>query len=138
MTSDQYFKEHKETFDIVFIDGQHDCDQAYKDAMNALGVLNKGGVIVMHDCHPENREMQETYHGQIFWTGDVWKAYVKARTELPYEMYVIDHDFGCGIIDTAKKRRKKTSGLPTDMKDMKYDDFVNHPEWMDFREDVKL
>lgn len=138
MPSDQYFEEHNETFDIVFIDGQHDCEQVYRDITNALNVLNKGGVIVIHDCHPENREMQEPYKGQIFWTGDVWKAFVKVRAELTYETYVVDQDFGCGIIDTAKKRRKKVSGLPTDMKAMKYKDFVDHPEWMDFREDVKV
>ena len=135
MTSDQYFQEHKDRFDLVFVDGLHECSQAYRDVQNALKILNRGGVIVMHDCHPESREMQEPYHGQYFWTGDVWKAFVKARAELPYEIYVIDQDFGCGIIDTAKKKTKDTSGLPTDMARMRYEDFERHPEWMDFRQE---
>ena len=134
MTSDEYFREHSEKFDIVFVDGLHECGQAYRDVTNALKVLNRGGVIVMHDCHPENREMQEPYRGQYFWTGDVWKAFVKARAELKYEAYVIDQDFGCGIIDTAKKRTADVSGLPVDMARMTYDDYKSHPEWMDFRE----
>lgn len=134
MTSDEYFREHSETFDLVFVDGLHECGQAYRDVMNALKVLNRGGVIVMHDCHPESREMQEPYRGQYFWTGDVWKAFVALRAVLNHEMYVIDQDFGCGIIDTAKKKTKDTTGLPTDMTRMKYEDFVNHPGWFDFRQ----
>ena len=138
MTSDEYFSEHDEKFDIVFIDGNHECEQVYRDVQNALKALNDGGVIVMHDCHPQDREMQEPYTRQCFWTGDVWKAFVKARAELPYECYVIDQDFGCGIIDTAKKRRKKPDGLPTDMSKMTYEDFESHPEWMAYREEAKL
>ena len=137
MTSDEYFREHSETFDLVFVDGLHECGQAYRDVMNALKVLNCGGVIVMHDCHPESREMQEPYRNQWFWTGDVWKAFVALRAVLNHEMYVIDQDFGCGIIDTAKKKTKDTSGLPTNMTRMQYEDFVNHPEWMEFRTEWK-
>jgi hypothetical protein len=137
MTSDEYFREHAETFDIVFVDGLHECNQAFRDIRNALAVLNKGGVVVVHDCLPEDREMQEAYHGQSLWTGDVWKAFVKARAEVPYEAYVIDQDFGCGIIDTAKKRKKKPAGLPENMADMKYEDYESHPEWMGCREGWK-
>ena len=132
-TSDEYFREHGDKFDIVFIDGLHECRQAYRDVRNALEHLNSGGVIVMHDCHPTDEDMQEPYRGQYFWTGDVWKAFVKARAELDYEMYVVDHDFGCGIIDTSRKGRKP-AGMPVDMEKMTFRDFAAHPEWMDFRE----
>lgn len=138
MTSDEYFRGHDEKFDLVFVDGLHECSQAFRDVMNALKVLNPGGVIVMHDCHPQNREMQEEYRGQYFWTGDVWKAFVALRATLDYEMYVIDEDFGCGIIDTAEKRTADVSGLPTDMDRMTYDDYKSHPEWMDFRKEVRI
>ena len=135
MTSDEYFAKHSERFDIVFVDGLHESGQAYRDVMNALKVLNRKGVIVMHDCHPTSREMQEPFSRQYFWTGDVWKAFVKLRGELAYEMYVIDHDFGCGIIDTAKRRKKKPPQGIVQMENLTYDDFVAHPEWMDFRQE---
>lgn len=135
MTSDEYFAKHRERFDIVFVDGLHESGQAYRDVMNALKVLNRKGVIVMHDCHPTSREMQEPFSRQYFWTGDVWKAFVKLRGELAYEMYVIDHDFGCGIIDTAKRRKKKPPQGIVQMENLTYDDFVAHPEWMDFRQE---
>ena len=134
MTSDEYFREHSEKFDIVFVDGLHECGQAYRDVTNALKILNKGGVIVMHDCHPQTEEMQEPYRGQFFWTGDVWKAFVQLRGMLAHEMYVIDQDFGCGIIDTKKRRKTPPPQGIVNMKGLTYRDFVEHPEWMDFRE----
>ena len=135
MTSDEYFRNRKSRrkFDLIFIDGLHEHDQAWRDIENSLDRLNQGGIIVVHDCHPTDRHMQEPYTGQHFWTGDVWKAFVKARAVLNYACYVIDTDFGCGVIDTAYRAEQYKPDLPTDMESMTYDDFVNHPEWFDFR-----
>lgn len=139
LTSDDYFKSSKNTFDIIFIDGLHECNQVYRDIKNSLNHLNKGGVIVMHDCHPNSEACQR--HSEIYpggeWTGDCWKAFVKSRAELPYEMYVWDHDWGCGVIDTNKEKLSNTSALPTDMEKMMYSDFVKHPEWMNFKSDIQ-
>lgn len=138
VTSDEYFAKRKlhknKSFDIIFIDGLHESEQTYRDIQNSLTHLNRGGVIVIHDCAPTNKSMQEPYTNQHFWTGDVWKAYVKARAELPYEMYVIKQDFGCGIIDTTIHKKQNTDGLPTEIGMMCYEDYVLHPEWMNFRE----
>ena len=95
--------------------------------------MNQSGVIVLHDCHPTSRQMQEPYTNQHLWTGDVWKAFVKARAELNYACYVIDEDFGCGVIDTAYRAEQDKPELPTEMDSMTYQDFVDHPEWMCFR-----
>lgn len=139
LTSDDYFKSTKNTFDIIFIDGLHEYKQVYRDIKNSLEHLNKGGVIVMHDCHPNSEACQR--HSEIYpggeWTGDCWKAFVKSRAELPYEMYVWDHDWGCGVIDTNKEKLSDTSALPTDMEKMTYSDFVKHPEWMNFKSDIQ-
>lgn len=135
LTSDNFFLKCNEMFDIVFIDGLHECHQVYRDIMNSLGVLNPSGMIVMHDCHPTTERMQEyveNFTGGYEWTGDVWKAFVYARSTLPYEMYVLDYDWGCGIIDTSIIRKPAT-GLPNDMDSITYADFVAHPEWMNFR-----
>ena len=134
-TSDEYFKGRKgrKKFDIIFIDGLHECHQVWRDIQNSLERLNQGGVIVLHDCHPADKHMQEPFTNQHLWTGDVWKAFVKARAELNYACYVIDEDFGCGVIDTAYMAEQNKPELPTEMDSMTYEDFVNHPEWMDFR-----
>ena len=132
MTSDEYFKRHRAKFDIIFIDGLHEAEQAYRDIQNALKHLNQGGAIVVHDVHPEDERMQQPYTNQHFWTGDVWKAFVKARREFPYQTFVYDYDFGCGVILTAYPNDEDLSDLPSDISKMTYQDFVNHPEWMNF------
>lgn len=138
ITSDKFFKEHSEKFDIIFIDGLHECNQVDRDIKNSLEHLNVGGVIIMHDCHPNSEKCQQ--HLDVYpggeWTGDCWKAFVKNRAELPYEMYVWDNDWGCGVIDTNKKKVSDTSKLPTDMDKMSYKDFIEHPEWMNFKKDI--
>ena len=140
VTSDYYFSHkslHKgKSFDIIFIDGLHEAEQVFRDIKNSLEHLNRGGVIVMHDCCPTSKSMQEPYRGQHFWTGDVWKAFVKARATLPYEMYVIQQDFGCGVIDTTQKKSQNTDGLPEDIGNMFYEDYVKHPEWMNYKDDI--
>ena len=146
MTSDAFFDmakicpsmEHEFCPDIVFIDGLHEHNQVDRDIRNALGILSPDGVIILHDCLPTSEKMQE-YHTEsqdALWTGDVWKAFVKARAELPYELYTIDTDFGCGIIDTTIRKRSDTSALPTDMEQMTYEQFVNNPHWMNKKEDI--
>ena len=126
MTSDQYFAENKDKFDIYFIDGLHQHDQVWRDIRNSLEHLNKDGIIVLHDCLPKNERMQIedfTSHQHEEWTGDVWKAYYKAYSELQYKVQVVDTDYGCGIIDT-KFIYPEGLSWKVNMEDLKYDDFL--------------
>src|SRR6266542_1178180 len=51
--SDEFFASHiKQKYDIVFVDGLHIFEQAYRDIVNSLKWLNPGGIIVVHDCNP--------------------------------------------------------------------------------------
>ena len=52
MTSDEFFEQNKEKFDIVFIDGLHHSEQVYKDILNSLNILNEDGTIICHDMNP--------------------------------------------------------------------------------------
>lgn len=79
LTSDEFFKENRKTFDIIFIDGLHETDQVDKDIRNALNSLNKEGIIVLHDCNPIKEEHQVVPRISKHWNGDVWKSLVKAR-----------------------------------------------------------
>ena len=99
MTSDRFFDQSNETFDIVFIDGLHLAEQLYRDITNALKVLNEGGSIVVHDLNPRNETAQKREKLQSCWTGDCWKAWVWLRQERnDLNMKVIDIDRGCGMI----------------------------------------
>lgn len=52
MTTDEYFKNNTEKFDVIFIDADHNFNQAKIDFDNSCLFLNTGGVIVLHDTDP--------------------------------------------------------------------------------------
>ncbi len=129
MTSDEFFAVNQDKFDIVFIDGLHEHNQVYKDIQNSLKVLNPNGVIILHDCMPKNEKMQlwdNKSHQFEEWTGDTWKAYYKALNEINYDVYVLDTDYGCGVIDTSKPKPRLAHIV--DMEELTYQDYLNLKE----------
>lgn len=49
LTSDYFFKNNREKFDFVYIDGDHTAYGVIKDAVNAFECLNPGGIIAFDD-----------------------------------------------------------------------------------------
>lgn len=119
MTSDDFFSSNKIKYDLIFIDGLHLDYQVEKDIKNSLNHLSDGGIIVMHDCNPENVYLQrEDYYDvstpvSLLWTGTVWKALVKVRSEMD-DIYtsVVDIDYGVGIIQKSKTPNKIINDNP--------------------------
>ena len=106
MTSDDFFEQNKEMFDVIFIDGLHWSEQVYKDIVNSLKILNEGGFIICHDINPpdESHQIYPQPQTQSNWTGDCWKGWVKLKTERSdLQMCVVDTDYGCGIITRGKQ-----------------------------------
>ena len=106
LTSDDFFKQNTESFDIIFVDGLHHADYVYRDIINSLKILNPGGCVVVHDLLPFSYEAQliplekTLEHGSGIWNGDVWKSWVKLRVEQKnLSMKVVNTDHGCGIIN---------------------------------------
>jgi hypothetical protein len=103
MTSDAFFANTDNPcvkFDVVFIDGLHEYEQAYRDITNSVTHLAANGVIVVHDCKPTNKDMASPLRGNTStWTGNVWKAIVRLRS-LHNDLFVctLDCDFGCAVI----------------------------------------
>lgn len=101
-TSDIYFGKHKNTtFDIIFIDGLHECKQVFKDIINSLNILSDNGCIVVHDCNPITEEMQmyPLSKNMDHWTGDVWKGIYKLRSKQSnIKLFTVDINLGCCII----------------------------------------
>jgi hypothetical protein len=103
LRSDEFFHSlhSNREWDIIFIDGLHEASQVTKDIENSLKHLSPGGTIVMHDCKPEIYEHTTTGDCGGNWLGDTYKAFLKFRFENPeYNAYVVDTDWGCGIIET--------------------------------------
>ena len=103
-TSDQFFKDNKEKFDCIFIDGLHYYSQVKKDIENSLKVLNPNGIILLHDCLPNNHFEQAVPRCQITWNGDVWKAIVECRVKENIDTYTCYADFGIGVIFNRKNK----------------------------------
>jgi hypothetical protein len=106
MTSDDFFKDNKKKYDIIFVDGLHHSDAVYRDIKNSLKYLNEGGTIVCHDMSPINELHQRVPRESQIWNGDCWKAWVQLRAESnDLEMYVVDTDWGCGVIRKGKQTK---------------------------------
>jgi hypothetical protein len=102
--SDEFFEMNKAKFDLIFIDGLHHSDQVYRDILNSLDCLNDNGTIVVHDCNPINEGMQAVPRRQDHWTGDVWKAWARLRSERSdLEMFVLKNGNGCGVIRAGEQ-----------------------------------
>jgi hypothetical protein len=98
-SSDDFFKDNTEKFDVIFIDGLHHSDQVYRDIINSLDCLNPSGLIICHDMLPTSEHMQEIPFRGGAWTGDCWKAFVKIKQERQdLEMFTIDTDMGLSVI----------------------------------------
>lgn len=114
VTSDEFFAKHISIkYDIIFVDGLHIFDQAYRDIVHSLEWLNDNGTIVVHDCNPLSESTQRPVHTPGVWLGDVWKAILKLRMEREdISIFTIDADFGCGIIRKGNQKLF-TSDKPT-------------------------
>jgi SAM-dependent methyltransferase len=112
---DTFLQDRRESFDLVFIDGFHEEERAASDIQCALRHLNPGGVIVLHDSLPPDEWHQRPHHEYTpgeNWNGTVWKAALRQFASGPWEGYVVDCDWGCGVIDCRFPRRTPREPLP--------------------------
>jgi len=129
-TSDNFFINNKDKFDIIFIDGLHHYEQVIKDVYNSLDTLNDNGHILIHDCLPRTIAHQAIPRYRGSWNGDVWKSIVELRTKSNLEVFTCEIDFGVGVI------RKKNNTNPLDIKindfkKLKFKDYYhNNKEFM--------
>lgn len=133
-TSDAFFLENKETYDLIFIDGDHSAEQVYKDIVNSLKVLNAGGIILTHDnCPPE--KIHENYEA----CGTSWRTIPLLRIRDDLDICVLNSDLGIGVI-RKKENSNKFNVKEDDLiytainQDKSSPDFsIFHYEWLDNR-----
>jgi len=110
-TSDEFFKDNNEIFDIIFIDGMHQSEYVLRDFNNSIKCLNENGIIFFDDILPisENEQFKipnnPVYENGILkysspWTGDVWKfiyyLLLNHRDTFDYELFVHTNYRGVG------------------------------------------
>ena len=113
MTSDDFFLNNKDNFNLIFIDGLHEYSQVMKDIHNSLNCLTEDGIIILHDCLPRSLFEQAVPRSQHIWTGDVWKAIVEIRTHQDVDTCVCLMDMGVGIIIKRANCRDERVSSPT-------------------------
>ena len=49
MSSNKFFHQNKNMFDLIYVDGDHSSDQVYMDINNSWKILNKNGILILDD-----------------------------------------------------------------------------------------
>ncbi len=103
MTSDAFFEQNTQKFDVIFIDGLHTYEQVRKDVVNSISALNPNGWVLMHDMLPRNwTEHHVPNLSASAWTGDVWKvAFELAKTD-GIELRLLKIDQGVAAFKLTK------------------------------------
>lgn len=97
-TTDTFFELNTKTYDLIFIDANHNEEFVARDIQNSLRILNPNGCIVCHDVNPPN----ERFESERI-CGTAWKAFAKFRYSTQFFTYTYADDYGVGVIDTSKK-----------------------------------
>jgi len=127
MTSDKFFIENKEKFDLIFIDGLHVYEQVIKDIFNSIKILKENGIILVHDCLPRKLWYQTPTRMSDTWNGDVWKAIVECRTLENIDTYTCLADEGIGVIKVQKNNNLLNLNL-SNFKNLKYREYYTKRE----------
>ena len=131
-TSDAFFAAARaagETFDLIFVDGDHHHHQVLRDVENGLATLRAGGCIVMHDCLPPKESWATPERTQNDWCGTAWRAFAKLRERLDLECVCGAFDLGVGIVRVLPNPAPIATGKSLD--ELDWADFVAHrAEWM--------
>lgn len=124
MSTDDFFAINNDKYDIIFIDANHTEPYLSRDIQNSLKILNKNGVIVLHDVNPPD-EFSQIDSNMLYQTA--WKAFVKFRFSSNYLTYSYPTDCGLGVIDTSKTMKNKRKD-DIDYENLKYEDLEKHRE----------
>jgi len=106
MTSDQFFENNNDKFDVIFIDGLHSYAQCKKDFLNSLEVLNEEGVIFFDDMLPVDWAMQYMPNFQAKHTGDVWKLAAEIIDTEAFNFKIVKSNYGIGVLELKDNIRK--------------------------------
>jgi predicted O-methyltransferase YrrM len=52
-----FMSKTKHRYDFIFLDGDHTAKAVYKEVSTALSLLNKNGVILLHDFYPDAKPL---------------------------------------------------------------------------------
>jgi hypothetical protein len=86
-------------YDIILVDPWHQYSTSIRDLKAAFDLIEEGGILVVHDCLPDDEKLVTPEFIPGEWCGVTYKAYldfVAGRHDLEY--YTVETDYGCGIV----------------------------------------
>ena len=123
-TSDNFFKNNKKEFDVIFIDGLHIYEQCRKDIINSLKILSKNGFIFLHDMIPRSWVEENVPRLQPVWSGNVWKVGLELIKTKGIDFFIINADHGVGVVKKKEENVVYYDDYET-IKNLKFKDFLN-------------
>ena len=123
-TSDEFFIQNTEKFDVIFIDGLHHFEQCRLDAINSIKCLNKDGFIFFHDFIPRNFLEEYVPRRNQLWTGDCWKVSVELSKTSGIDFKVILADHGIGMLKKIDDNVKYFSEDVEKLRNLRFKDFL--------------
>ena len=136
-TTDNYFLNNKDKFDLIYIDALHEKNQVYKDFKNSFNVLNDSGVIIFHDVNPF--DISQTHFNN---SGDVFELWIElAKT---YKVYIIKNEYDGDSVGIFIKS-KNSKFIDIELKDYTYqffsenrEDFISYLNYEEIINKIKL
>lgn len=99
-TTDDFFKSNTKTFDVIYIDADHEENAVLKDFNNSVKSLSEDGIILMHDIGPLSEESTSMYaHGTAY------KAFIKIRNSNNYTAFSYEFANDKDVLGFVKKRK---------------------------------
>jgi hypothetical protein len=97
MSTDFFFEQNKEKFDLIYIDADHEYNQVIKDFNNSIDCIKEGGIIFLHDLYPPDEQHTQTHL--------CYNSYriLNYFAENNYDIIVNLDDFGACSVFNAKK-----------------------------------
>lgn len=100
-------------YDIIFVDPFHTYANSSIDLSGAFALLRPGGIMVVHDCNPEEAAITSPEFTPGTWCGVTYMAFIDftlCREGLSY--YTVDTDFGCGVVYKHQQQIHTASHRP--------------------------
>lgn len=86
-------------YEISLVDSYHTYEATTRDLIGAWLLLRENGIIVVHDCAPDDPALSRPEFREGSWYGVSYAAFIDfvlQRRDIAY--YTVDTDSGCGVI----------------------------------------
>jgi hypothetical protein len=118
-TTDDYFLNNQNKFDLIYIDALHEKNQVYKDFKNSFNALNDSGIIIFHDINP--LDISQTHFNS---SGDIFELWIELSNT--YKVYTIKGTAGDSVVVFIKS--ENTKFIDIEVKDYTYQFFSENRE----------